>query len=298
MKVLLDTDIGGDLDDALALAYLLRQPRCELLGVTSVGGQADRRAELASAVCHAAGRPEIPVHVGASRPLLGPERQPLAEQAEALNDSWAYQRFGPQNTAVAFLREMIRNHPGEIQLLTIGPLTNIGLLFALDPELPQLLGGLTIMGGSLLAVSSDEEWNLYCDPYAAARVFSEISGDRPGMLSAGIDVTRPCRLSQEDYQARMQAVSGPYRFVAAMAEVFFREQSEIVFHDPLAAALLFEPSLCQTRPECLAVNLRDERHFGRSYAVMNASVKPHQVAWSVDAERFFEHYFQVATDSF
>lgn len=70
MKVLLDTDIGGDIDDALALAYLLKQPRCELLRITTVGGEPEKRAALASATCHAAGRAEMPIHVGASAPLL------------------------------------------------------------------------------------------------------------------------------------------------------------------------------------------------------------------------------------
>jgi hypothetical protein len=83
VKILLDTDIGGDIDDALALAYLLKQPHCELLGITTVGGESEQRAALASAICHAAGQAEVPVHVGASAPLLVPERQPHAYQSHA-----------------------------------------------------------------------------------------------------------------------------------------------------------------------------------------------------------------------
>ena len=104
MKILLDTDIGGDLDDALALAYLLKQPRCELLGVTTVGGESEKRASLASAVCHAGGRAEVPVCVGASSPLLVPEHQLHAYQSEALSDQWPHQTFERRNTAVEFLR--------------------------------------------------------------------------------------------------------------------------------------------------------------------------------------------------
>lgn len=70
LPLLLDTDIGTDIDDAVALAYLLRQPRCELLGITTVTGEADKRAALADAVCRAAGRTDIPIHVGTQMPLL------------------------------------------------------------------------------------------------------------------------------------------------------------------------------------------------------------------------------------
>ena len=172
MKILLDTDIGGDIDDALALAYLLKQPQCELLGVTTVGGEAEKRAALASALCHSVGRAEVPVHVGASAPLLVPERQPHAYQSEALTDRWPHRTFDKRNTAVEFLRDTIRAHPGAITLLTIGPLTNIGLLFALDPDIPALLKGMMVMGGSFSAKDNDEEWNILCDPHAAAIVFA------------------------------------------------------------------------------------------------------------------------------
>ena len=63
-KILLDTDIGTDVDDAVALAYLLAQPECELLGITTVTGQAVERAKLCSVLCHAAGRPDIPIYPG------------------------------------------------------------------------------------------------------------------------------------------------------------------------------------------------------------------------------------------
>ena len=70
IPVLLDTDIGSDIDDAVALAYLLKQPRCDLLGVTTVTGEPTKRAMLADAICQAAGRTDIPIHVGTEAPLL------------------------------------------------------------------------------------------------------------------------------------------------------------------------------------------------------------------------------------
>ena len=291
MKILLDTDIGGDLDDALALAYLLKQPRCELLGVTTVGGEPEKRASLASAVCHAGGRAEVPVCVGASCPLLVPERQLHAYQSEALSDQWPHQTFARRNTAVEFLRETIHAHPGEITLLAIGPLTNVALLFALDPDAASSLKGLMLMGGSFLAKEADEEWNIVCDPHAAAKVFTAPLE----LTSVGFDVTGQCLLEAADFRRRLARANGPFSFVAEMAEVFFRSEStQVIFHDPLAAALLFEPALCQARVQPIRVELMDPRRFGRTHPSENATTKPHHVAYSVEADQFFEHFFAVA----
>jgi purine nucleosidase len=290
MKVIVDTDIGGDIDDAVALGYLLRQPRCELLGITTVGGEPEVRATLASAVCLASGRPDVPIHVGAGQPLLAPERQPHAYQSAALGERWPHRTFGSENTAIGFLRDTIRAHPGEVTLLTIGPLTNVGLLFALDPALPQLLGGLMVMGGAFDASERDHEWNIVCDPHAAARVFAAPIA----LTSVGFDVTTHCRLDAEACRRRFVRAGGPFDFVLAMAEVYFAaEQPEIVFHDPLAAALVFDPSLCITAERRIGVELLDERRFGRTGPVEPAGLPPHRVAHSVDADAFFAHLFDV-----
>ena len=129
----LDTDIGSDIDDAVCLAYLLRQPRCELLGVTTVSGEPQKRAMLVDVVCRSAGRTGIPIHSGTESPLLGPQKQPVAPQSVVL-DKLAHSTDFQPNSAVEFMRETIRSRPGEITLLTIGPLTNAALLFAIDPE--------------------------------------------------------------------------------------------------------------------------------------------------------------------
>ena len=107
IPILLDTDIGSDIDDAVALAYLLRQPRCELVGITTVTGEVAQRSALAAAVCDAAGRPGIPVHSGAAKPLLHGPGQPLVPQYAALANR-PHRKDFPPNTAVEFLRAAIR----------------------------------------------------------------------------------------------------------------------------------------------------------------------------------------------
>ena len=168
VPLLLDTDIGSDIDDAVCLAYLLRQPRCELLGITTVSGEARQRAMLADAVCRAAGRMDIPIHSGTEQPLLIPQQQRQAAQSEILRD-FPHRSDFPPNTAVEFLRQTIRSRPGEITLLTIGPLTNIGLLFATDPEIPGLLKRLVMMCG--VFTQPAREWNALLNPHASAIVY-------------------------------------------------------------------------------------------------------------------------------
>ncbi|GAH47668.1 unnamed protein product, partial [marine sediment metagenome] len=93
-KILLDTDIGSDIDDALCLAYLLAQPKCELLGITTVTGQADKRAMLASILCKAAGK-DIPILPGSEEPILVPQKQNLTPQAVVLK-KWSHKKRFPR----------------------------------------------------------------------------------------------------------------------------------------------------------------------------------------------------------
>ena len=126
--VLLDTDIGSDIDDSLCLAYLLHEPRCDLLGITTVTGDTKKRASCCDAVCRAAGRTDVPIHPGATDVLLSGPGQPDVPRFAGLQGRHAFRTDWPEHLAVDFLRHTIHTHPGEITLLGIGPLTNIALL--------------------------------------------------------------------------------------------------------------------------------------------------------------------------
>ena len=110
-KILLDTDIGSDIDDAVCLAYLLNQPKCELLGITTVSGEAEKRAMMASVICRAASRSDIPIFPGTEQPLLTPQKQPVAYQAVKL-PKWEHQNDFPKNEHIEFMRRTIRKFPG------------------------------------------------------------------------------------------------------------------------------------------------------------------------------------------
>jgi inosine-uridine nucleoside N-ribohydrolase len=289
VKLLLDTDIGSDIDDAVCLAYLLAQPECELLGITTVSGEPIKRAMICSALCKAAGK-NIPIYPGIENPLIVPNRQPVAQQAVAL-DRWDYDREFPQGEAIEFMRRTIRQHPGEITLLTIGPLTNIALLFSLDPEIPKLLKSLVMMCGVFMGARNGfgQEWNALLDPHATAIVYNA----RPLLhRSIGLDVTTQVVMSADDVRACF--TTPILKAVQDFAEVWFSTQPVMVFHDPLAATTIFDDAICTYAKGRVSVELRDRSRMGETYWSTDlGSDGGHEIAIAVDAQRFFDHYFSV-----
>ena len=284
--ILLDTDIGSDIDDAVALAYLLANPACDLLGITTVSGQPLERAQLASALCRAAGR-QVPIYPGAAQPLLIEQRQKLARQAAAL-PRWPHQAEFPAGQAVEFMRQVIRQHPGQVTLLTIGPLTNAALLFSVDSEIPALLKGLVMMGGvftNRLAGAGPLEWNILLDPHAAAVVYNT-----PVALhrSIGLDVTMQVQLPAHEVRQRFQHPL--LRPVLDFAEIWFQQRDRITFHDPLAAAALFDARVCAFTRGRVEVELASPRLQGFTHWQAEPA-GCHEVALEVNPAAFFEHYF-------
>jgi purine nucleosidase len=287
-KVVFDTDIGSDIDDAVALAYLLAHPECELLGITTVTGDVAQRAMLASAICKTVDR-NIPIFPGAPDPLLIEQKQPLVPQAKKLGN-WEHDKSFPSGEAVEFLRRTIRANPHEIILLATGPLTNIALLFRTDPEVASLLRGFVMMGGSVPVPDNDEirlEWNIICDPHAAHIVCqTDIAIHR----SIGLQVTTLVRMKAQEVRERFQAkVLQP---VVDFAEVWFDETGrEITFHDPLAATTIFQSDICQFEKGNVSVDLSATALLGLTNWKPGESPAKHEVAIAVNPDRFFEHYF-------
>ncbi|MCY3021705.1 MAG: nucleoside hydrolase [Planctomycetota bacterium] len=293
LPVLLDTDIGSDIDDAVCLAYLLKQPRCELLGITTVTGNTAQRAALADLVCHAAGRKDVPVHAGAPNVLLTGPGQPEVPQYHAISNR-PHRKDFPPAAAVEFLRRTIRSRPHEITLLTIGPLTNIALLFAMDPEIPALLKALHLMCGVFTAGNRQgpaaREWNALVDPLATAVVYR---ARPPSCTSIGLEVTTKCVLDAGECRRRFAKAGGPLEIVAEMAEVWFRDRKAITFHDPLAGATIFEPQLCEYAEGEVEIETVSEKLAGLTAFSSRAERKPHRIATAVKPDEFFAHYFAV-----
>lgn len=288
-KILLDTDIGTDIDDAVCLAYLLSQPRCDLLGITTVGGESTKRAMLASALCKAA-KKDIPIYPGIEVPLLTKQREPEASQAKALH-KWEHDTKFAEGEAIEFMRKTIRKHPGEITLLAIGPMTNIGVLFSADPEIPKLLKRLILMCGvftNSIAGAEPLEWNAICDPHAAAIVYNaSVKIHR----SIGLDVTSQVVMSKEEINEEFTAdILKP---VVDFAGVFFEEIEKLTFHDPLAAATIFDEKICSFEKGIVEVELLSDKLKGMTYWNPNDKQGNHEVAFKVNGNEFFDHFFSV-----
>lgn len=290
VKILYDTDIGSDIDDAVCLAYLLAQPDCDLLGVTTVTGDVELRARMVSALCKVAGR-SVPIFPGAAQPLLVPQRQPDVPQAAALA-RWPHDQGFPRDVALDFLRQTIHAHPGEVVLLGTGPLTNIALLFAVDPQIPALLQGLVLMCGVFAppeAGQADQrEWNAQLDPHATAMVYrAPVRRHR----SIGLDVTTQVTMDAQTVREHFQHPL--LRPVLDFAQVWFQERDILTFHDPLAATTIFDEGICVFKQGRVEVEVANPDAAGRTYWHPGAPDGPHEVALAVDRDRFFAHYFSV-----
>ncbi|PCJ57752.1 MAG: hypothetical protein COA79_14800 [Planctomycetota bacterium] len=193
-KIIIDTDIGDDIDDAVALAFALGSPEFDILGVTTVFGNVETRAKIAKKLLRAWGRDDIPVKMGAVRPMgyfhhYG--RGPVANnsQAAAVENEGALE----DNTynAAQFIADTVRKYPGEVYIVTLGALTNIGMALCIDPSLVEKIPGIVSM--CFLGYQDDKNkdqisgWNVPYDPIAAqcvarSRVNWKITkgGPKPG----------------------------------------------------------------------------------------------------------------------
>lgn len=287
-KVILDTDIGSDIDDAVALSYLLARPDCELLGITTVSGEPVERARLASALCTRVGRGDILIYPGCPKPLLGGEvLQPAAPQKAVLPRFAHRDDFPAVGEHLRFMAETVRRYPGEVTLFAIGPMTNVAALFAAYPDVPELLGGLVMMIGCFgeeRACGGLAEWNVRCDPYAAAAVYSSPVKSR----SVGLDVTLKVTMPADEVRRRFTA--GALPVALEMAEVWFRTAKVITFHDPLAAVTLFNDDVCGFERGEVLLDLSSAFFKGAARFTPDPAGR-HEVAVSVSPERFFDAYF-------
>jgi purine nucleosidase len=172
--------------------------------------------------------------------------------------------------------------------LTIGPLTNIGKLFTLDPHIPQLLKGLYLMCGLFtdrFEVDGHAEWNARLDPQATDIVYQT----RPPIhRSVGLDVTMQTFLSSADIRSRFTAPL--LRPVLDFAEVWFQHTKQVVFHDPLAATTIFDDQICRFEHGTVQTDIG--REPGRTRWTPDAAGS-HEVALEVNVDRFFQHYFAI-----
>jgi purine nucleosidase len=190
--VIFDTDIGTDIDDAYALAALIKRPELELLGVTTVSSDAAGRARLAAKLLQVAGPKwaSVPVYAGIS---TATQYMKQVEWADGFSSTSLHNEGG-----VEFMRKQINARPGEITIIAVGELTNIAALLKSEPGIGKKIRAISLMGGSVYrgyaqGSKPEPEWNIKSNAAAAQTVFT--SG--VPLLVAPLDSTADLKLTPE-----------------------------------------------------------------------------------------------------
>jgi inosine-uridine nucleoside N-ribohydrolase len=222
-----------------------------LVAITTVHGNAPlaHTTRNALAICTLA-RLNIPVSAGADRPLIQPQLQAQTVHGKSGIDGAELPEpdrdVTGEHAALTIIREA-RRSPGELVLIAVGPMTNVALALRLEPKLPELLGGLSIMGGStgIGNVTPTAEFNLWADPEAAAAVFA---CGIPVMM-AGLNVTRQA-LIREPHVARMRSSGGAVGTAMGDLQEFYASRSKTIsglggapMHDSCAVVPFVHPEL-------------------------------------------------------
>ena len=237
-KVILDTDIGTDVDDALALTVLLGSPEVDLIGITTVYGDVRLRSQIAMNLCSMVNR-EIPTYMGEDKTISG--REVWMSGSEGKNFK-SLASFTPQTTsAVDFLIEAVTAQPQSIDVIAIGPLTNIARAIQSSSDFEQKVKRLWIMGGDFS--QSRVEHNFKCDIDAARIVLESIIPisilDLPSAQKTIIGM-------QEIKQIRNAPVFGELLYSEIMSWIEPRDQDWTIPHDPIAILSLLNPEFFET----------------------------------------------------
>ncbi len=258
--VIFDTDIGDDIDDVFALGLALSSPELKIIGITSAWGDTALRARMIDRVLCETGRSDIPVLTG-----VATQRADAAAFSQA---PWA--KAGLPHTphgnddAVAFILDQARLHPGQITLIAVAPLTNIGAAIDRDPEAFRKLKRVVLMGGSVIRGYDEDgapgvptrpsaEYNIAMDPAAAQKLFR--SGVPIFMMP--LDSTQIAFDAKRS--AEFAAISTP---LTDSIEVLTTEWSHVTHRnaptlfDPVAVAYAVDATTCPTTPEHIEVDAK------------------------------------------
>ena len=272
-QIIIDCDPGQD--DAVALLLALGSPEeIELLAVTTVAGNVPlpRTSRNAQRILTLAGRSDIPVHAGCSRPILRPlETAEYVHGETGLNGAVLPEPAAPLAAGHAvdvIVAEIMRRPPGTVPLCPIGPLTNVALAIVKEPAIVARVKRIVLMGGAMELgnVTAAAEFNIFVDPHAARVVFE--SGAPLVML--GLDVTHKA-LVTDDRLTAIQAIGTPVATACAGLLDFFnrydKERDQVPgapLHDPCVIAYLLRPELFKGQVRRVEVETEGTHTSGRT----------------------------------
>lgn len=288
-KIILDTDPG--IDDAMAIHHIYADPRLELLGMTTIFGN----VPVATATRNALHLAEMvgadtPVAEGAPVPLVQTPN-PHADFVHGVEGFGDYPRTNPSRkkdprSAAQFLCEMTAEHPGEITICAVGPLTNLAHALAHDPAIAKNVKNVVIMGGAVDApgnVTEFAEANVWNDPHAAQKVF-DAEWD---VTLVGLDVTQQIVCTLDDFAKVSESSPEIGEFLSQISTYYINFYVNNVglqgcaLHDPAAIIALTDPELFNTKHVALNT-VPDGNEVGNTVEV-NDGVRRVHVCTSADS---------------
>ena len=277
-RIIIDTDIGDDIDDAFAVALALRSPELQIVGITTEFGETETRAKLVDRMLGEAGRQDIPVAIGIhtdAKTAFG--QRPYAEGGRFAKAS--------HPAAVDFILDQIRKDPGEITLVTIGPLVNVGAIIDRDPQTFKKLKRVVSMGGSIDRGYGDPygpptppqpEWNILNDVASGKKLFA-----------SGVPVYL---MPLDSTQLKLDEVGREYLFrqgtpITDALVILYHQwgQQTPTLYDPMTIAFIDDPKLCPVQP--MKITVDDKGMTLRGTGTPNVQVCLHS-----DSEAFFQFY--------
>jgi purine nucleosidase len=284
IPVILDTDIGDDIDDALALSFALQSPELRLLAVTTVLQDREGRASLVWKILSLYGRTDIPIGTGAEQPLIAPARTGKVRQVEALGPLDRIPA-GRMRGGIQLIVDTCLNAPGKVTILAIGPATIIALALRAEPRIKEKIERIVLMNG--LFFKPGLEYNAKIDPEASAIVY----GSGVPITAVGLDVTMQCKLTAADLQRieQSQLPSGQFLYKLIQIWIGGNDDKLPVLHDPLAVGVTFRPGLIGVATGSVEVETRGEPN--RTYGMTVLRRDPNsgiRVAEEVSSREFID----------
>lgn len=269
MKIIIDTDPGHD--DAMALMLACKSPEFEVLAVTTVAGNStiENTTRNARFILGEIGADKVPVFSGAARPI----KRELVKAV--VHGTSGLEGIDPQNEprltgdAVEQILRIVKKNPGEITIVTLGPLTNIAQAIKKDPETMRLVKQIVSMGGAIEVAGNKNrvaEFNIFVDPEAAEIVMQSSIAKTLVPLDACNHVQMPLADFEKinDGELRTLLIDMVRPYIANLSKDAGIEAA--LMYDPLTVFYLLQPESCKTKPYNLQIETTSELTRGMTVA--------------------------------
>jgi len=279
-KLIFDTDIGDDIDDAWGLAFILAHKNFDLLGVTIAHGNTPARAPIASKMLHITGRGSVPVAVGRK-----------TSNGYAHQYTWAENFTAKQpikQSAADFIVEQVKRYPGQVTLLAVGPLQNVADALRKEPNLGKYVKRVVLMSGCIYgtATSKDKiirEWNVFQSTADSQLVY----GAGLPLTIVPLDSTTYLRLTDEE-RKQVRDYKSPLTYALECLYRLWLDNptSRMTLHDQLAVAEAASPSTFFGKKETLPISV-DAEGYTR---IDRERGKPVTVCLEPKRDEFMKYY--------